>query len=255
MTTTDYTPNRVIIYADDTHYKRVNAHVREAAASDVVVYNVIGQRYLGCGSAGQTITIYGTPGNGLGQYLNGSTLEVFGNAQEAVGDTMNEGDIIVHGNVGDACGYGMRGGRILIEKDCGYRGGIHMKAYQQHVPVIVIGGKAGSFLGEYQAGGLILVLGIGQNGAYPVNNFCGTGMHGGKIVLHCDEAPTGLPRQVLVNEATDADLAEIAPHIEAYCQAFREGASVWAQTLQQQRYFVLTPNPEAGYHQLYTYEV
>lgn len=68
---------------------------------------------------------------------------------------MNEGDIIIHGNVGDACGYGMRGGRIFIEGDCGYRGGIHMKAYQEHFPVVVIGGKAGSFLGEYQAGGLI----------------------------------------------------------------------------------------------------
>lgn len=59
---------------------------------------------------------------------------MFGNAQEAVGDTMNEGDIIIHGNVGDACGYGMRGGRIFIEGDCGYRGGIHMKAYQEHFP-------------------------------------------------------------------------------------------------------------------------
>ena len=45
------------------------------------------------------------------------------------GDTMNDGDIIIHGNVGDACGYGMRGGRIFIQGDCGYRGGIHMKAY------------------------------------------------------------------------------------------------------------------------------
>ena len=96
---------------------------------------MIGQRYIGCGSSGKNITVHGTPGNGLGQYLNGSTLEVFGNAQEAVGDTMNEGDIIIHGNVGDACGYGMRGGRIFIEGDCGYRGGIHMKAYQEHFPV------------------------------------------------------------------------------------------------------------------------
>lgn len=257
MTTTcdSYDYDNVILYADDAPYKRINEQVRDAAAPTVKVLNVIGQRYLGCGSSGQTITIYGTPGNGLGHYLNGSTLEVFGNAQEAVGDTMNDGNIIVHGNVGDACGYGMRGGRILIEKDCGYRGGIHMKAYQQHVPVIVIGGKAGSFLGEYQAGGLILVLGIGQDGAYPVNNFCGTGMHGGKIVLHCAEAPTGLPRQVLVSEATEADLAEIAPHIEAYCQAFGTDTPNLVQTLQQQRYFVLTPNPEAGYHQLYTYEV
>ena len=117
-------------------------------------------------------------------------------------------------------------------------------------PVVVIGGKAGSFLGEYQAGGLILVLGIGQNGAYPVNNFCGTGMHGGKIVLRCDKAPTGLPPQVLVNEATEADMIHIAPYIKEYARHF--GAN--AAELLAQKYFVLTPNPAAGYKQLYTFE-
>ena len=221
------------IQAGLTYYKQVNEKVREAAEKDdnITIENVIGQRYIGCGSSGKNITVHGTPGNGLGQYLNGSTLEVFGNAQEAVGDTMNEGDIIIHGNVG-------------------YRGGIHMKAYQEHFPVVVIGGKAGSFLGEYQAGGLILVLGIGQNGAYPVNNFCGTGMHGGKIVLRCDKAPTDLPRQVLVSEVSADDMTEFAPYIKEYAQLF--GAD--AENLLSQKYFVLTPNPEAGYKQLYTFE-
>ncbi|MDO4270043.1 MAG: glutamate synthase [Eubacteriales bacterium] len=238
------------IQADLTYYRQVNEAVRAVSDSEITVENVLGQRYLGCGSSGKKITIHGTPGNGLGQYLNGSTIEVFGNAQEAVGDTMNDGDIIIHGSVGDACGYGMRGGRIFIEGDCGYRGGIHMKAYQDHFPAVIIGGTAGSFLGEYQAGGLILVLGAGADGAYPVSNFCGTGMHGGKIVLKCDEAPAGLPRQVLVNEASPADLAAIAPYIDDFCRFFGGDAAA----LKAGRYFVLSPNPEAGYQQLYTYE-
>ena len=238
------------VQAGLTYYKQVNEQVRSINDNEIAIENAIGQCYLGCGSSGKTIIIHGTPGNGLGQYLNGSTIEVFGNAQEAVGDTMNEGDIIIHGNVGDACGYGMRGGRISIEGDCGYRGGIHMKAYQQHYPVVVIGGKAGSFLGEYQAGGLILVLGIGQDGAYPASNFCGTGMHGGKIVLRCDKAPEGLPRQVLVSEATADDMDRIAPYVEAFCRYFGGDA----KALLAQKYHVLSPNPEAGYHQLYTYE-
>ena len=238
------------VQAGLTYYKQVNEQVRSISDSEITIENAIGQRYLGCGSSGKKITIHGTPGNGLGQYLNGSMLEVFGNAQEAVGDTMNDGDIIIHGSVGDACGYGMRGGRIFIEGNCGYRGGIHMKAYEQHFPAVVIGGKAGSFLGEYQAGGLILVLGIGLDGAYPVNNFCGTGMHGGKIVLRCDKAPEGLPRQVLVSEAAPDDLEKIAPYIEDYCRYFGGDA----KALLAQKYYVLSPNPEAGYHQLYTYE-
>lgn len=238
------------VQANLTYYQQLNEQIRAIDDSEITIENVIGQRYLGCGSANRTITIHGTPGNGLGQYLCGSTIEVFGNAQEAVGDTMNQGDIIVHGNVGDACGYGMRGGRIFIEGDCGYRGGIHMKAYEQHFPAIVIGGKAGSFLGEYQAGGLILVLGQGQDGAYPAGNFCGTGMHGGKIVLRCDQAPAGLPRQVLVSPAGQTDLDGIALYVEDYCRYFGGDAAA----LLAQQYFVLTPNPEAGYHQLYTYE-
>ena len=208
------------VQAGLTYYKQVNEQIRAAQDNEITVENVIGQRYIGCGSTDRKITVHGTAGNGLGQYLNGSTIEVFGNAQEAVGDTMNAGEIIVHGSVGDACGYAMRGG------------------------------KAGSFLGEYLAGGLILVLGIGQNGAYPVNNFCGTGMHGGKIVLRCDKAPTDLPRQVLVSEVTEDDMTEFAPYIKEYAQLF--GAD--AENLLSQKYFVLTPNPEAGYKQLYTFE-
>jgi len=35
-----------------------------------------------------------------------------------------------------------------------------MKAYEHRLPTLVVGGKAGSFLGEYQAGGLIVVLNL-----------------------------------------------------------------------------------------------
>ena len=78
------------VQAGLTYYKQVNEQVRGITDSEIAIENVVGQRYLGCGSSGKTIIIHGTPGNGLGQYLNGSTIEVFGNAQEAVGDTMNE---------------------------------------------------------------------------------------------------------------------------------------------------------------------
>jgi len=35
-----------------------------------------------------------------------------------------------------------------------------MKEYGGRKPIIVIGGKAGGFLGEYMAGGIMLVLGL-----------------------------------------------------------------------------------------------
>ena len=140
------------VQAGLTYYKQVNEQIRAAQDSEITVENVIGQRYIGCGSTDRKITVHGTAGNGLG--------------------------------------------------------------------------------------------------AYPVNNFCGTGMHGGKIVLRCDKAPTDLPRQVLVSEVSEDDMTEFAPYIKEYAQLF--GAD--AENLLSQKYFVLTPNPEAGYKQLYTFE-
>ncbi len=240
----------MVITANTTYYQQLNEQIRQCPDADITVQDVYGQRYIGCGTSGKTFRLHGTPGNGLGQYNNGSTIEVFGNCQEAVGDTMNDGDIIIHGNVGDACGYGMRGGRIFIEGQVGYRAGIHMKAYLDKFPVLVVGGCAGSFLGEYQAGGLIVVLGQGANGALPCGYFCGTGMHGGKIVLRCDEMPAGLPRQVLVREMDDSDRAELMPHISDFCKYFGGNP----EEILSARFYVLTPNPEAGYKQLYTFE-
>ena len=174
------------IDANGQYYQQLNEAVRACADRDVTIDNVCGQRYIACAEKDRRFTLHGTPGNGLAQYMDGATVEVFGNCQESVGDTMNRGEVIIHGSCGDACAYGMRGGRILIEGNVGYRAGIHMKAYMEHYPVLIVGGTAGSFLGEYLAGGLIAVLGIGANGAYPCRFFCGTGMHGGKIILRCD---------------------------------------------------------------------
>ncbi len=240
----------MILNASNVPYRELNQAIRDSGETDFTLKNVCGQRYIACGAKERRFTLYGTPGNGLGQFMDGARVEVFGNCQEAVGDTMNSGEIVIHGSCGDACAYGMRGGRILIEGDVGYRAGIHMKAYREHSPVLIVGGRAGSFLGEYLAGGLIAVLGIGAEGAYPCRFFCGTGMHGGKIILRCDEAPAGLPRQVLVRAMAEEDRSELAPHVAAYCAAF--GGDV--EALLAQRYFVLTPNPEEGYKQLYTFE-
>lgn len=240
----------MILNATGRPDRELNKTIRDSEDTEFILNGVCGQRYIACGSRERRFTLFGTPGNGLGQYMDGARVEVFGNCQEAVGDTMNAGEIVIHGSCGDACAYGMRGGRILIEGDVGYRAGIHMKAYMEHSPVLIVGGRAGSFLGEYLAGGLIAVLGIGAGGAYPCRFFCGTGMHGGKIILRCDEPPTGLPRQVLIREMTDEDRSGLAPHVAAYCAAFGGDE----KALLDQRYFVLTPNPEEGYRQLYTFE-
>lgn len=207
----------------------------------------IGQRYIGAGAGRGEIAVHQVPGNALGAYLDGASIQVYCNAQDATGDTMNDGEIVIHGSSGDATGYAMRGGAIYIEKDAGYRCGIHMKEYGAKVPSIVIGGRCGSFLGEYQAGGVILVLGIGWEDRSPVGNFCGTGMHGGRIYLRTTHLPPDLPAQVAASEAGEEDLRRIEPLINAYCAHF--GAD--KGSLLASHYYVLAPNTSNPYKQLY----
>jgi len=236
------------IIAKNLHFKELNEQIK-AAGAFVHVEDCYGQRFIGSALKGKTLTINGTPGNALGCYLDDAVIEVHGNAQDATGDTMNDGKIIVHGNAGDALGYAMRGGKIFVKGNAGYRTGIHMKEYKDKKPVIVIGGKAGSFLGEYLAGGLIIVLDIdGDNEAAPVGNFTGTGMHGGKIFIRADKELAALPAQVAVEIADKDDLKEIEPVIKEFASLFYFDAA----SLLKDQFFVLKPNAKNPYKQLYT---
>ncbi|MDR0294018.1 MAG: glutamate synthase [Oscillospiraceae bacterium] len=234
------------ISARGLDFRELNRRIKDAPET-VRVEECYGQRFIGSGMRQKTLTIAGTPGNALGAYLDGGTIVVNGNAQDAAGDTMNDGKIIIHGSAGDALGYAMRGGGIFVRDNAGYRTGIHMKEYKEKRPAIIIGGRVGSFLGEYQAGGLIAVLGSGTEGV-PVGNFTGTGIHGGKIFIRTDRELTGLPAQVAVRIASGDDLREIAPYLTEFGGYF----GVDAGALLTDRIYVLTPNAKNPYTQLYT---
>lgn len=236
----------MIINASELDYHALNDAIR-AGADDCTITNCLGQRFIGAGLSQKQITIHGTPGNALGAYLNGAELQVFGNAQDAVGDTMNQGRIIVHGNVGDAAGYAMRGGEIYVRGNAGYRTGIHMKAYGDTQPVIVIGGRVGSFLGEYLAGGLILVLGLHQDGKKIVSNFPGAGMHGGRMILRSDCANVLFPSQVSCHRAAGAELDLIETHVRRFCDIF----SLDADWVLDAPFTVAVPDSHNPYRQMY----
>lgn len=238
------------VQANLMHFQKLNEMVRATEDISVQIDNCIGQRYIASGLSDKEIHINGTPGNALGAYLNGARITVNGNAQEATGDTMNDGVITIIGSSGDATGYAMRGGRIYVKNNAGYRAGIHMKAYKEKLPVLVIGGTAGSFLGEYQAGGLIIVLGLNSDDSKaPVGNFCGTGMHGGKIFLRSSHTPADLPAQVMARKATDEDLADIKPYIDEFCKKF----DMDEKTISASEFQVLEPNTKSPYKRLYTH--
>lgn len=237
------------INAGDRYFKEVNDEIRRAEEQEIMIENCMGQRYIGSGMSGKHLTIKGIPGNDLGSYLNGGSITVRGNAQDATGDTMNDGEIIIHGSSGDATGYAMRGGKILVEKNAGYRAGIHMKAYQNQQPLLMIGGEAGSFLGEYQAGGTIIVLGLHSSKKTPVGNLCGTGMHGGRIYLRCDKLPEDLPSQVEARLASKGDMAFINSYLDEFCDIF----NVIKDDVLSKPFYVLEPNTKNPYRSLYTF--
>lgn len=235
------------INAAGMDFTALNSLIRDTAKKKVVINNCEGQRYIGCAANGIDITVNGTPGNALGSYLNGGRITVNGNAQDAVGDTMNGGEIIIHGSAGDGIGLSQRGGEIYVRDSAGYRAGVHMKQYRDKTPVLVIGGNAGSFLGEYLAGGYIIVLGLAGNKC-PISNFCAAGMHGGKIFVR-GVLPPSLPKQVIAAEATPDDMTLAQPYIDKYCRYFgRDNAEIGSKP-----FHVLTPDSKNPYKMLYVF--
>lgn len=227
-------------------FRQLNAAIRDCTG-DAAVTGCSGQRFIGAGLERGKLILSGTPGNALGAYLNGARIEVCGNAQDAVGDTMNAGRIVVRGSIGDAAGYAMRGGELYVQGNAGYRAGIHMKAYGDKLPVMVIGGKAGSFLGEYQAGGIIVVLGLTESARPIVSNFPCTGMHGGKLFLRSDCKNILLPKQVIARPASHKDLDGIWTYLHTFCELFGGDCD----KLVQQPFTLITPNSSNPYKQLY----
>lgn len=226
-------------------WQALNETVRDGGR-EIEIIHCTGERFIGAGASDKKITIHGVPGNALGAYLDGGEIIARENVQDAVGDTMNDGRIVVHGSAGDALGYAMRGGRIFVRGDAGYRTGIHMKQYQEKRPVIVVGGRVRSFLGEYLAGGLIVVLGLGCTDV-PAGNFIGTGMHGGEIWLRSLKPPQHLPPQVHLEEADEEMLAAIRPQLEEFSACFDLPMS----QLTEGRFYRLTPNAQNPYKRLY----
>ncbi|KUO48875.1 MAG: hypothetical protein APF76_09495 [Desulfitibacter sp. BRH_c19] len=218
-----------VIDAKELYYKDLNRKIRVALKEghkNILLRNVLGQRYIGTGiaDAGAVIEIEGIPGEDLGFALEGSKIVVKGHAQNSIGNTMDSGKIAVHGLAGDALAYGMRGGKIFVRDDVGYRVGIHMKSYKEKVPTLVIGGTTGDFLGEYMAGGTIIVLNkhnINSGVVGKASNTLATGIHGGEIFIfgsQIEDYQLGIG--AAFSEISKEDMERIIPLVEEFCDEF-----------------------------------
>ncbi len=242
------------IDASGVFYRELNARLRDAVSDGtqrIELYNVYGQRYIGTDlDRPVEIEIFGTPGNDLGAFMDGPRITVHGNAQDGCGNTMNEGEIIVQGHAGDIIGLSARGGKIFVREDVGYRAGIHMKEYGDKKPVVVIGGTAQDFLGEYMAGGILILLGLnlGEGGRHRAN-FIGTGMHGGVIYLRGSVEGYQLGKEVGVAELEEKDYQILRKFIGEFAAHF--GYDV--EEILKHRFTKLFPLWLRPYGRLYAY--
>jgi glutamate synthase domain-containing protein 3 len=254
---------KVEIDAKNLHYRDLNDQIHQAlrhGARDILLRNVNGQRYIGDGIRGNIkISIEGVPGNDLAAFMDGPSIIVNSNAQDAVGNTMNGGKVVIHGHAGDVLGYGMRGGKLFIQGDVGYRVGIHMKAFKKHVPVIIVGGTARDFLGEYQAGGVIILLGLDRDGLGSkasatehkplAGNYIGTGMHGGIIYIRGEVDPFQLGKEVSISPIDEKDSEKLKLYLREYCDDF--GLSI--DDVMRDRFIKLLPTHLRPYGKIYAY--
>jgi glutamate synthase domain-containing protein 3 len=182
--------------------------------------------------------------------MDGPRIVVHGNAQDGCANTMNGGEVIIHGRAGDATGHAMRGGKVFIRDDVGYRVAIHMKEYEEMRPYIVIGGTAQHFLGEYMAGGVLVVLGLTlRPGERHTANFIGTGMHGGVMYIRGELEDYQLGKEVGPVPMEDADHALLQDLVEEYAVHFSRDAS----DILSQPFTKLIPLSSRPYGRLYAY--
>ncbi|MBI5560040.1 MAG: hypothetical protein HY883_02055 [Deltaproteobacteria bacterium] len=245
----------VTIDAKGVYYRELNERVREAVArgeKEILLRGVNGQYYIGAGLKGDgvRITVEGVPGNDLAAFMDGPTLVIKDNAQDNIGNTMNGGKVVVHGHAGDVLGYGMRGGRLHVLGDVGYRVGIHMKGYKKQSPVIICGGTAGDFFGEYMAGGVLILLGLKEESERPiVGDYLGTGMHGGVIFVRGDVDKDRCGAEVGIVEPTGEDAALLKEYLADFCNDF----NLKLDTVMKEPFKKLAPVSLRPYGNLYAY--
>lgn len=242
------------INAKGLHYRELNERVHRAVDSGerkIILDNVNGQRYIADALSGDIeITVNGVPGNDLAVFMDGPTIVVNSNAQDGIGNTMNAGRIIVHGDAGDIVGHSMRGGEIFIRGDVGYRVGIHMKSYKELYPVVIVGGCARDFLGEYMAGGLLIVLGLGrEKERSTIGNYCGIGMHGGTIYLRGKVEDYQLGKEVKKISSDKEDYRILRKYLKEYCIYF----SLDLMQITNSKFIKLLPSTHRPYGKLYAY--
>ena len=243
----------VEIDAKDLHYTPLNQQIRKAVsdgAEQITVRNIMGQRFIADGLKGKvSLILHGVAGGDLGMFMSGPAITLYGNADHAPGNTMDAGSITIHGSTGDAVAHSMRGGKVFVRDTVGYRGGIHMKQYLDKCPVLVVGGSARSFLGEYMAGGLILVLRRVPDDMNDERGI-GSGIHGGQIFIRGQIDDDCLGMGTKKDTCSREEISRITPLIHEFAEKF----GIDPAPLLKSEYTRISPASARPFANKYTWE-
>jgi glutamate synthase domain-containing protein 1/glutamate synthase domain-containing protein 3 len=117
-------------------------------ARRLLVANVRGQRFIGCGlgptSHGVRIDVYGSSGDYLASGIDGAQIVVHGSAQDQVAQIMKDGSLVVHGDVGHTFMYAAKGGDVFVLGDAAGRPLVNAVGR----PRVVINGTCLDYLAE-----------------------------------------------------------------------------------------------------------
>jgi len=135
-----------------------------------IVFNCIGQRFIGCGLGPQTedvtIDVYGSSGDYLSSGIDGLNISVHGNAQDQLGQIIKKGKLVIYGDVGQTFLYGAKGGSVFVLGNAAGRPLINSVGK----PRVVINGTCLDFLAEsfmagdpHNGGGFVVLNAIKFN--------------------------------------------------------------------------------------------
>jgi glutamate synthase domain-containing protein 3 len=124
-----------------------------------------------------------------------------------------------------------------------------MKQYLEKRPVLVVGGSARSFLGEYMAGGLILVL-RRFPGDMTDERGIGSGIHGGEIFIRGDIADDCLGVGTRKNICNAEEMERINPFINEFAALFNLDSTPFLEA----DYVRISPASARPFANKYTWE-
>jgi glutamate synthase domain-containing protein 3 len=113
---------------------------------------------------------------------------------------------------------------------------------------MVVGGTAEDFLGEYMAGGVMVVLGLTLGEGEKHNSrFVGTGMHAGIIYVRGEISNLG--KEVRVMNTNETDLDQIRCLVKEYCGYFNADEEV----IMKGKFVKIVPYSNRPYGRVYAY--